>query len=142
MKVAINRCYGGFNLSDKAIEMIMRRKGLNCYRYKQTKYSFQDGKNEYTKISASDVQKNDIMLHYSATDLGDTIETIPKGGFWYYGNLDRTDEDMIGVIEEIGSEADGICGEIKIVEIPDGVEWEVDNYDGMESIHEAHSVWY
>ena len=28
MKIAINRCFGGFGLSDKAIEMIMKRKGF------------------------------------------------------------------------------------------------------------------
>ena len=49
MKIVVNRCFGGFGLSDKAIEMVMKRKGLNCFRYKQTKYTYSDGKAEYTR---------------------------------------------------------------------------------------------
>ena len=29
----------------------------------------------------------------------------------------------------------------KIIEIPDDIEWEIDNYDGIESIHEKHRSW-
>lgn len=27
------------------------------------------------------------------------------------------------------------------VEIPDGIEWELDEYDGLESVHECHRSW-
>jgi hypothetical protein len=49
MKVVVNKCFGGFGLSDKAIEMVMNRKGLDCFRYKQTKYKCSDGIEEYAK---------------------------------------------------------------------------------------------
>ena len=33
------------------------------------------------------------------------------------------------------------CAELAIVEIPDGIEWEIDDYDGIETIAETHRTW-
>ena len=140
MKIAINKCYGGFSLSDKAIEMIMKRKGLGCYRYKQTKSHYSDGVDEYTRIDDNELESSSIM-NYSTIDLGKKIEKIPYENYWYYRNLERTDEDLISVIEELGVEASGRYGSVKVIEIPDDVDWEIDDYDGWESIHEKHRVW-
>ncbi len=30
---------------------------------------------------------------------------------------------------------------LKVVEIPDDVDWEVENYDGIEWIAEKHRIW-
>ena len=80
-------------------------------------------------------------MYYHTTDLGDVVEELPNESHWYYGNLERTDEDLIAVIEELGSDADGRFGDLKIVDIPDGVDWEIDEYDGVETIHEVHRSW-
>ena len=80
-------------------------------------------------------------MYYHTTDLGDVVEKLPNESHWYYGNLERTDEDLIAVIEELGSDADGRFGDLKIVDIPDGVDWEIDEYDGVETIHEVHRSW-
>ena len=142
MKIAINKCFGGFCLSHKAIDMIMRRKGFDCYRYKQTKYHYSDGVDEYTRCDGNEEDdKLGLFINYSTTDLGKRTEKIPDESYWYYGNLKRTDEDLISVIEELGDAASGTCGSVTVVEIPDGVEWEIDEYDGIESIHEKHRVW-
>lgn len=138
MKIAINKCYGGFSLSDKAIEMIMKRKGLGCYRYKQTKFRYRDNVDEYTRLDDND---HSSFINYSTIDLGEKIEKIPNENYWYYRNLERTDEDLISVIEELGNEASGAYGHVTIVEVPDDVDWEIDDYDGWESIHEKHRSW-
>ena len=31
---------------------------------------------------------------------------------------------------------------LKVVEIPDGVDWEIEEYDGEEWVSEKHRVWY
>lgn len=138
MKIAINKCYGGFSLSNKAIEMIMKRKGLGCYRYKQTKFHHSDGIDEYIRI---DDNEPSSFVSYSTTDLGETIEKIPNENYWYYRNLKRTDKDLVSVIEELGNEASGKYGRLVVIEIPDDVDWEIDDYDGIETIHEKHRVW-
>ena len=138
MKVVVNRCYGGFGLSDKAIEMVMHRKGLNCFRYKQTKFKYSDGKEEYTRCEIID---DFGFTYYQTKDLGEKVDKLPNETFWYYGSLDRTDADLIAVVEKLGKEANGSCASLEVVEIPDDVNWEIDDYDGIETIHEVHRSW-
>jgi hypothetical protein len=47
IKVVINTCHGGFNLSPKAIEKIAERKGKKCFFFKNT---VKDGKMKDVKI--------------------------------------------------------------------------------------------
>lgn len=53
----------------------------------------------------------------------------------------RADPLLIQVVEELGTRANGSCAELAIVEIPDGIEWEINEYDGSESVHEKHRSW-
>jgi hypothetical protein len=54
----------------------------------------------------------------------------------------RADPYLISAVEELGDEANGGCAKLKVVDIPDYIDWYVSNYDGMESIHEKHEIWY
>lgn len=57
---------------------------------------------------------------------------------------ERTDPRLIKAIESVtaqGGDPSGQYAEIKIVEVPDGVEWTLQDYDGVEAIHEEHRVW-
>ena len=71
-----------------------------------------------------------------------------KKDFYGYGYVegmedgyDRTDPDLISAIETMGDEVNGQCANLKLVEIPDGIEWEIDEYDGLETIEECHRSW-
>ena len=54
---------------------------------------------------------------------------------------DRTNPELIKVVEELGERANTYCSHLRVVEIPDDVEWYIAEYDGLESIHEKHRVW-
>jgi hypothetical protein len=91
MKVVINRCFGGFNLSQAAID-------------------------RYNELSGKNVT--------------------------YQYDIKREDPFLIQAIEEIGLIASaGRHSELKIVNIPEDIAWFVDDYDGMETIHEYHRMW-
>ena len=139
MKVVVNRCFGGFGLSDKACEMIMKRKGFGCFRYEQSKYRCRDGTEEYTRCET--FNDSTMVMRYQTEDLGERVSELPKETNWYYGNLERTDADLVAVVEELGEEADGRFANLEVVEIPDDVNWEIDDYDGVETIHELHRSW-
>ena len=78
---------------------------------------------------------------------------IPWDEYGYLSNLDlgienehchqyRTHPLLIQAIEKVGLEkSSGTFAELKIVEIPDDVNWYIDDYDGMESVHQQHCTW-
>ena len=63
-------------------------------------------------------------------------------GYGYDYDLYRTDPKLVECVETLGDIASGSSSNLKVVEIPDDVEWEIHDYDGIESIHEVHRVWY
>jgi hypothetical protein len=131
MKVVINKCFGGFGLSPIAIEEYLKRKGKKVFFYKQTKYGFQGGEEEYTRTPVENV----TGLHF--------YTLLPGGNDIWFSDSDikRGDKDLIAVVEEMGEKANGECAELSIVEIPDGIEYEIDEYDGLETVEEKHRTW-
>ena len=85
-KIVINKCFGGFGLSDKAWE----------------------------------------LLHYTGA----------------YIDIPRDSPSLVKVVEELGPKANGECSTLKVVEIPEDIEWEIQVYDGLEHVAEKHRKWY
>src|ERR1700677_485691 len=56
-------------------------------------------------------------------------------------DLKRDDPLLIKVLEEMGEKADGSYARIHITEIPDGVDYEIQEYDGQEWIADKHRTW-
>jgi len=54
----------------------------------------------------------------------------------------RAHPKLIAAIEELGIDANGQLSSLRIVEIPDNIHWHIRDYDGAESIHEDHRVWF
>lgn len=93
MKIAINADYGGFGLTDEAISLYKKIKGL------------------------------------------------PEEDQFFWFEIARDDPALIQVIEELGDKASGRRSCVKIIEIPDDVEWLIEEYDGLEWVAEKHRVW-
>src|SRR5213594_109436 len=53
----------------------------------------------------------------------------------------RDDQKLVQVMEELGSEANGHCADLKVVEIPNNVQWEIEKAGGMEHVSETHRRW-
>ena len=69
------------------------------------------------------------------------LKGIDKPSDFWEGRIFRDDLILIQVVEEFGNSANGSFAELKVVEIPDGVEWVVEEYDGMEWVAEKHKTW-
>lgn len=89
MKVVINKCYGGFSLSEVA----------------ETRYKNETG--------------NDVP----------------------YWEIPRDDATLVSIVEELGEDSWGSFAELKIIEIPDGLEWVIEEYDGDEWVSEQRRTW-
>jgi hypothetical protein len=90
MKVVINDCYGGFGLTEIALEEYKKRKGI----------------------------------------------TDPD--FYYYG-ISRDCRVLVEMVE--GGGVDSTYSSLKVVEIPDDVDWYIQEYDGREWVAEKHRTW-
>lgn len=62
-------------------------------------------------------------------------------GYDYNDDDKRTDEKLIKCVEALGEKANGRFSRLEVVEIPDDIEWEISDYDGIETIHEKHRSW-
>ena len=60
---------------------------------------------------------------------------------FYSGGIPRDDEHLIAVVELMGSAANSGHAKLKIVNVPDDVNWYVEEYDGKEWVAERHQTW-
>lgn len=112
MKVIINNDYGGFSLSDEAIESYAERKGITLRKEER--------------------QGSVLSADYYLED----------GNEWFNcRDIPRNDPTLVAVVEKLGKEADGFCANLKVIEIPEDVNWQVEENDGLEWISEKHRTW-
>jgi hypothetical protein len=147
MKIVINTCFGGFSLSPRAIKRLAELEGRECYFYRGFKneelISLEQAEKEWF-AAAYDVPNLHEVLPESFRDEDGTYTTYNALCNQHSINSrpeDRTDPKLIQVVEELGNVAAGACAKLRIIEIPDGIEYEIEEYDGMESVHEVHQSW-
>lgn len=128
MKIVINQCYGGFGLSEKAVMRYAELAGMTLYPV-ETKFGY----TEYYKVPKEEFDKikSENPKAYS----------ILNSLMFFESDIDRTDPLLIRVVEELGDEASAKFSELKIVKIPNDVQWEIRDYDGMETVVEQHRSW-
>lgn len=140
MKVVINNCFGGFGLSHKAMMRYFEIKGMTPYPEKAPLgyhiYWTTPPDERIPTVESADFYKMPIEQRKAYNDQY-SKETV------YDRDIPRDDPALIQVVEELGSKkASGDHADLKIVEIPDDVDWEIEEYDGNEHIAEKHRTWY
>lgn len=111
MKVVYNDRYGGFRLSEKALRMIAELEGFDLTGCLYSSLGF-----------FKDGKYNYSYLHH-------------------VNNLERTNGNLVKVVETLGEEANSGSASLKIQEIPDDAEFEIDNYDGWEEVVPKRPFW-
>lgn len=133
MKIVINAGFGGFGLSTKAMKLLIKR-GCKAVRL-TTVDDYTGGRGLFTGGEKTKDAGDGFTV-------GWIEDVLVKGNIVYTYNRDsRTDPDLIAVVKKMGAAANGECATLEVLEIPDGIEYEIDEYDGMESIHEKHRSW-
>lgn len=56
-------------------------------------------------------------------------------------DIPRDNPKLVRIVRELGTDANGAYAKLVVVEIPDGIEWTIEEYDGSEWISEAHRMW-
>lgn len=136
-KVILNKCFGGFDVSKEAYMLYAKKKGLTLYLYES---EFINRKFIYKKVN----DDNSIFRHYFIKDMGDNVE-ISNEDYekycLYLKDEHREDPILIEAVEELGEKASGRFGNLKVVEIPDDLEYVIDEYDGIETLHQKVEEW-
>ena len=142
MKVILNKCYGGFGCSDACYRLYAQKKGIEVYPYKL--YAVRE-KNEgcvYRKVAAEDCLGGSEI--YFKKDFGDSFndkEVYAWDEHVYLDTSHREDPVLVECIEELGEKANGRYAKLQVVEIPDGMDYVIDEYDGVETLHENVRCW-
>lgn len=141
MKVVINAQYGGFSLSREGMQRYCEIKNIPCWIEDDTKFktmgiftvwttppenrmTLRD--DEFYTMSMED--RREYNRQYSEQTLSDR-------------DIERNDPALVQLVEENAKKYAGRCATLKVVEIPDDVEWEISEYDGYEHVAEVHRTW-
>lgn len=62
----------------------------------------------------------------------------PDDKEFYARNILRDDVSLVALVEGL----DSATTTLKVVEIPDDVDWQISEYDGNEWVAEKHRTWY
>ena len=127
MKIVINTKHGGFGLSHAAIMRYAELSGFTLYH--ETRHGF----TEYYKIPVEEYRKL-VNQNPNARALFEPLE-------FYDRRISRTDPVLIQVVEELGDAANGDHARLKVVEVPDDVQWQIEEYNGSEWVAEKHRTW-
>lgn len=147
MKIAINACFGGFSFSPAATLRLYEmgvpvatpvddyyppeKREEDAKRFPTM--SYQHKLNEWRAYLAAPTPGRNIFLTVFSPD----EKFVLNAG----RDVERHDPRVIQVIEEMGDKASGACADLKVVEIPDGTDYEISEYDGNEHIAEKHETW-
>lgn len=137
-KIVINTCFGGFGLSEAAYAKLIEW-GVPVRKY------IEQPRDPITGLYQR-VPENEGRIIFDHALSPETAVSAGmmrlRGRYWETWSKDARDDAMIvRVVEEFGTAANGKCAKLKIVEIPDGIEWEIEEYDGNEHVSEKHQTW-
>jgi hypothetical protein len=139
MKVVINSCYGGFGVSAEALKELVLVNAKCIRSMTPEKFYGKGWKEDFDYERKSFIDIGDGFFSHK-----DAFYVFRGDRFLYdLNNNDefRSDKDLVAVVEKLGEEANGQFSKLKVVEIPDGISFEINDYDGMESIHQTHQSW-
>ena len=147
MKIILNKCYGGFEVSPAGYRLYAKKRGFELYPYILTsdpEFIYDINNYYYKRVNWEEI--GHMSVHYLKKDLGDTIsreffKEVTDGDYFLINSAYRTDSTLIEVVEELGNKASGPYGELRVVEIPDDLDYVIDEYDGIETLHQRVKEW-
>lgn len=149
MKVVISRCYGGFGLSNEALDRLheLGFEGIATpideyfpEKKDPTEWDIAHGKNATLEANAEYRKTGKFPEgHYFSMLLSKDFKFV-----LYAGRMEdkqRSDPRLVAIVEELGERANSEFANLVVVEIPDGVDYVIKEYDGFEHVAEDHRTW-
>lgn len=147
-KIAINICHGGFNLSHKALLKYAELKGISVTTLTVDKSQEDDDHpfGKWKRVRPGEENDRYGIFHlYLFRDIPESWKDYDETEDFKCltsDDIERDDPALIETLETIGLlDCNGALSNINIVEIPDDVIWEIEEYDGNEWVSEVHRRW-
>lgn len=145
MKIVINKCFGGFGISRECAEYMEKNGDLQAkaeldeWRIEQAALDyFKENKRWPADRTPESVRYLEINAKYEKWEADFNGYGYVEG---FDNGYDRTNPILVGAVEKLKKKASGQFAKLEVVIIPDGVDYYIDEYDGIESIHEQHRSW-
>jgi len=140
-RIVINNCFGGFGLSHEAILAYLDKCGMPVWTEANDKFGGLIPFNYYLvppeeRIPGDPDNWHDMTMSQRAAHNAAYSRTV-----FHDRDIARDDPYLVQVVEELGARASGRHAELKVVEIPADVDWEITEYDGNEAVAEKHRTW-
>ena len=142
MKVVINKCYGGFGLSDEAEDALIG-KCSHIELIEPIEYYGGPGSGYY-EANKEWLTPDSWREDYERDLSGAWFTRFHDGKVIVDHHRDdkaRTCPALVKVVADMGDAADGPRAKLRVVDIPEGIEYDISEYEGMEHIAEAHRTW-
>ena len=138
MKIVINRLWTKFSLSREAVELYAKYAGREAYWY--TVDSPGGYHTRCWKLGIGERHANEFCV---SEDFGPECEAgvIPPGVDLYPPRMQRDDPILVRVVEELGPAASSKYSKADVIEIPDGVCWEICDDRYGEFVREKLREW-
>lgn len=140
IEIVINDCYGGFSISPEAA-LWMYAKGCKSLAIPVDKYFSHHKEDDAYGKKAALAAWNSFLTTKELKGFYVTVFSPDEQYVLDTRSVERTDPILIQCVKELGAKANGTCAKLKIIEIPAGISYEIDDYDGMESVEESHRSW-
>ena len=140
MFIVINKCFGGFGLSREALLELARLESPHINLINPAEYYGCDGEELESKIKECSEEDEELGLTQTVFYKDKVVDENYRHG----SNEDwkaRACPLLVRVVKKLGKKSWGHFAELKIVKIPDDVDFEIDDYDGVEHIAEKHRTW-
>jgi hypothetical protein len=121
MKIVVNRCFGGFSISEEAYERLIEL-GVPLIEDNE---DIQEDSGEFVIIKI----KEDAYGHPYYSD-------------YIYNTENRHNPLLVQTVEELGEKANGIYAKLEVIDVPlNPGEYTIYEYNGIELVHENHRSW-
>ena len=140
-RVVINVCHGGFGLSHEGILAYLDKCGTPVWTQANERFGGLIPFTYYLVPPEEQIKGDPDNWHEMTLAERQAHNAAYSRTVFHDRDLARDDPYLVQVVEELGDRANGRHAELKIVEIPADVDWEIDEYDGTEWVAEKHRVW-
>lgn len=137
IKIVTNRCHGGFGLSDQAIHDYANRKKITLWPESDPTWGFTTWWTvppEKRPPPQDDFYKWSMEERAESNKLHEQAQLTPR-------EIERDDPCLVKTVLALGEQSNGLSAKLDVTEIPMGVEWQIEEYDGLEWIAEKHRTW-